>query len=89
MVVDEASRRRAARMQRGVLWLSKHWLRLVIGFFALYAGLPFMAPVLMHVGAEGPARVIYAIYSPMCHQFAFVVSLRGAAVLSPRGGGHG
>ena len=71
MVVDEASHRSAVRMQRGVLWLSKHWLGLVIAFFGLYAGLPFMAPVLMHVGAEGPARVIYTMYSPMCHQFAF------------------
>ena len=71
MAVDDTRRRRGAQMQRGVLWLSKHWLRLVIGFFALYAGLPFLAPVLMHAGAEGPARVIYAMYSPMCHQFAF------------------
>lgn len=68
---DESSRRRAIRMQRTVLWVSKHWLRLVIGFFGLYAGLPFLAPTLMHVGASGPASVLYTVYSPMCHQYAF------------------
>ncbi len=71
MIRDEASRRRAIRMQRLVLGLSRHWLRFVIVFFGLYVGLPFAAPVLMEAGATGPARVIYTIYGPMCHQFAF------------------
>jgi uncharacterized membrane protein len=70
-VQDESARRRAIRMQRGVLWVSKHWLMLVAVFFGLYAGLPFLAPTLMHLGATGPARVLYTIYSPMCHQYAF------------------
>lgn len=70
-VRDEASRRRAIRMQRTVLWVSKHWLKLVAAFFGLYVGLPFAAPALMHVGATGPASVIYTVYSPMCHQYAF------------------
>ncbi|MBN2471596.1 MAG: hypothetical protein JXN59_12810, partial [Anaerolineae bacterium] len=68
---DEAARRRAIRMQRGVLWLSKHWLRLVLLFFGMYVGLPFAAPILMQAGAEGPARVVYTLYKPMCHQYAF------------------
>jgi hypothetical protein len=71
MTLDDASRRRAIRMQRFVLWLSKHWLRVVAVFFALYVGLPFAAPTLMKIGATGPAKVLYTIYSPMCHQFAF------------------
>jgi len=25
----------------------------------------------MEVGAEGPANVLYTLYSPLCHQFAF------------------
>ena len=37
----------------------------------LYVGLPFAAPTLMKLGAEVPARVIYTMYSPLCHQFAF------------------
>ncbi|NPV67498.1 MAG: DUF2085 domain-containing protein [Anaerolineae bacterium] len=71
VVRDEAARRRAIRMQRGVLWLSRHWLWLVALFFGLYVGLALLAPVLMHVGATGPARALYTIYSPLCHQFAF------------------
>ncbi len=71
MVNNEASRRRAIRLQRMVLSLSRNWLKGVIGFFALYVGLPFLAPVLMVLGATGPAQVLYTVYSPMCHQFAF------------------
>lgn len=52
-------------------WLVQHWLRLVILGLVLYVGLPFAAPVLMHVGAEGPARLIYTLYSPLCHQLGF------------------
>ena len=40
-------------------------------FMALYVGLPFFAPTLMKAGVEIPARVIYTIYSPLCHQFGF------------------
>jgi len=71
VVRDEAARRRAIRMQRGVLWLSRHWLWLVAGFFGLYVGLAWLAPVLMYIGATGPARALYTLYSVMCHQFAF------------------
>jgi uncharacterized membrane protein len=37
----------------------------------IYIGLPFLAPTLMKLGAETPARVIYTIYKPLCHQFGF------------------
>jgi uncharacterized membrane protein len=40
-------------------------------FIFLYAGLPFLAPVLMKANIIAPAKVIYAIYSPLCHQLAF------------------
>jgi uncharacterized membrane protein/glutaredoxin len=52
-------------------WISEHYLLLFNLFLALYAGLPFLAPVLMEVGATVPARAIYTIYSPLCHQFGF------------------
>lgn len=58
-------------MQQAVLGLSRNWMKGVIGFFALYVGLPFLAPILMYIGATGPAQVLYTLYSPMCHQFAF------------------
>ena len=59
------------RMNRGVRFFSRHWLAAFSLVVLVYAGLPFMAPTLMKVGATGPARVIYTLYSPFCHQFAF------------------
>jgi uncharacterized membrane protein len=32
--------------------------------------LPFLAPVFMHLGWTAPARLIYTLYSPLCHQMA-------------------
>lgn len=53
---------------RVAAWVIKHWLALLNVMFLLYVGLPFVAPALMSVGATTPARVIYAIYRPACHQ---------------------
>ena len=50
------------------LALSQHWLawlNLLIGIWVL---LPWAAPVLMRVGAPGPATLIYLVYAPQCHQ---------------------
>jgi uncharacterized membrane protein len=52
-------------------WISKHYLAFVNLLLLLYVGLPFLAPVFMKIGANGPAEVIYKIYSPLCHQWAF------------------
>jgi uncharacterized membrane protein len=52
-------------------WISKHYLLLLNLFMAIYVGLPFLAPTMMEAGLEFPARVIYTIYSPLCHQFGF------------------
>jgi uncharacterized membrane protein len=40
------------------------------GIAAVYVGLPILAPIFMQAGLERPARLIYTIYSPMCHQMA-------------------
>ncbi len=58
------------RIDRGIYWFTKHWLATFNFVLALYVGLPALAPVLMSVNATGPARVIYTIYRPMCHQMA-------------------
>lgn len=52
-------------------WMSKHYLALINFMLLIYVGLPFLAPVLMKAGAEAPARAIYTVYSPLCHQFGF------------------
>lgn len=52
-------------------WISRHYLALLNVLIFLYVGLPFAAPVLMEIGAPIPARLIYTMYSPLCHQFGF------------------
>lgn len=60
---EVAGRRRAARR-----W--PDWLPIVTGLLVALNGLPFLAPVFMWLGWEGPARAIYTIYSGLCHQMA-------------------
>jgi len=57
-------------IDRAVYWLTRHWLAVFNTVIAIYVGLPLLAPTLMHLGATGPARLIYLAYSPMCHQMA-------------------
>ncbi len=49
-------------------WVSRNWLLLFSLTFGLYVGLPFLAPVMMKIGWEGPGKVIYSVYSFLCHQ---------------------
>ncbi len=60
-----------SRGDRVMYWISRHYLALLNLFMLLYFGLPVLAPVLMKVDAPVPARVIYAMYKPLCHTFAF------------------
>ena len=53
------------------LWLSKHYLLIFNFLLVLYVGIPFLAPVFKKVGWNGSAEVVYKIYSPLCHQWAF------------------
>ncbi len=52
-------------------WISKHYLAIFNAFLLLYIGLPFLAPVFKKINWNGPAEVIYTVYSPLCHQWAF------------------
>jgi len=61
----------ATGSDRFYLWISKHYLALLNLAMLVYVGLPFLAPTLMKLGAPAPARLIYAVYGPLCHQFAF------------------
>lgn len=49
-------------------WLSKHWLLVLNIFFGIYVITPILAPVFMASGWELPGRIIYKIYSYLCHQ---------------------
>jgi uncharacterized membrane protein len=52
-------------------WLSKHYMAVFNLFLLLYVGIPFLAPVFKKIGWNGPAEVVYKVYSPLCHQWAF------------------
>jgi uncharacterized membrane protein len=59
------------RLNIWLLKLSRRWLRVALILIGIYAGLPWVAPTLMHFGLEGPAHLLYFAYGPFCHQFAF------------------
>lgn len=52
------------------LTVRRHWFAIAAGLVGLYAGLPWLAPVLMRLGWVAPAHAIYALYSTQCHQMA-------------------
>jgi len=52
-------------------WISKHYLAIFNAFLILYIGIPFLAPIFKKAGLNAPAEVIYKIYRPLCHQWAF------------------
>jgi uncharacterized membrane protein len=58
-------------IDRAIYGFSTHWLMAFNLFIAVYLGVPFLAPVFMKVGWVVPARVVYTIYSPMCHQLGY------------------
>ena len=60
-----------SRLERAVWWFAHHWLLVFNLLVGLYVGGAFTAPVLMHAGAEAPARAIYRVYGAFCHQLAF------------------
>jgi uncharacterized membrane protein len=60
----------ATWLQRRISELGRHWLAWVNLFLGAFVILPWLAPVLMKIGAAGLGLLIYTIYSPLCHQFA-------------------
>jgi hypothetical protein len=49
-------------------FLGRYWIVLFGIAFGIYANLPFLAPVFMHIGLNGAGNAIYFIYSFLCHQ---------------------
>ncbi len=61
----EAQRPIPERMSR---WLLHEWIWIFLIGYGLFVGLPWLAPVFMHLGWERPARWLYDLYSLFCHQ---------------------
>ncbi len=53
---------------RWLVFFTRYWLVIFVIGYGLYAWLPFLAPVLMKLELDGPARAIYFFYSFLCHQ---------------------
>ena len=52
-------------------WFRNHYLYLILGILFIFISLPVVAPILMKVGINLPAKVIYWIYGFFCHQLPF------------------
>ena len=65
----ERKREAARKANRLTYWLAEHWLLMVNTLVGIFVLLPFVAPVLMHLGLEGPGRAIHVMYMAFCHQF--------------------
>lgn len=68
MKLDRQQRNRA--LVRSALWAFEHWLLIISALLGVLLLLPFLAPVLMALSWTGPAKVIYTLYSVLCHQMA-------------------
>lgn len=70
-------------------WIGRHWLAFINSFLALYVFLPIIAPVLLGLGVTTPARLIYRLYAPTCHQLAFrSIFFSGEQFVYPREHAH-
>jgi len=67
-VPDVSASALAAEVERLARGLVRHWLLLVNLGLGLWTGLPWLAPVFMHLGWAWPARLIYFVYGLFCHQ---------------------
>jgi uncharacterized membrane protein len=66
-------------------WFSNHYMVLLNGFVFLYVFLAVLAPSIMKIGWVTPGKIIYRVYSPLCHQLAFrSFFLFGEQVTYPR-----
>jgi uncharacterized membrane protein len=62
------TRKLVVLLDRLILGASRHWLLVFNLVFGIYAGLPILAPLLMHWGHARLANSIYFVYQFMCHQ---------------------
>ena len=50
------------------MWIARHWLFVFNLGMALFVGGTLLAPWLMFLGLEEPARAVYTFYGLNCHQ---------------------
>lgn len=60
--------RATPKLERAVGWGLRHWLLLVNSGAALYAGLPWLAPIAKASGHPLLGELLFRLYTPLCHQ---------------------
>ena len=53
---------------RLIYFLTRKWFLVFSVIFGLFVFMPFSAPMLMYIGWIGPAKIIYTVFSLLCHQ---------------------
>lgn len=66
--VNPATRGFIKTIDRASIYIARNWLAVFLVAYGIWVLTPFVAPILMEVGASGPANAIYSIYSLFCHQ---------------------
>ena len=56
------------RINSAFAWAIRHWLLFANGLALIYAGLPWLSPLLRSVGYERLGLVVFLLYTPLCHQ---------------------
>lgn len=49
--------------------MHNHFILLLLAILGVFVALPFVAPVLMHIGLTDTGQALYQLYSLFCHQF--------------------
>ncbi len=52
-------------------WFKKYYLHIILGFLFIFFSFSALAPLLLKVGLNVPAKIIYWIYGFFCHQLPF------------------
>jgi uncharacterized membrane protein len=66
--LDGRTRDAVVFVDKAIYHFSKYWVPVLALCIAIYAGLPFLAPILMANGYSMPANFIYSVYQFLCHQ---------------------
>lgn len=48
--------------------LAKNWFLVFAALYGLWVWIPFLAPLFMRMGWDGPGNAVYFVYSFFCHQ---------------------
>jgi uncharacterized membrane protein len=55
-------------LDRSIRAMLRHWVWILNGLLLVYAGLPWLSPLLRMLGFERLGQVIFGVYSLFCHQ---------------------